>query len=276
MKEAIPKIIGGIVNGTSVVSAHMAARMALKIFSVPKKGKIQPEEAEFLDTSEKTLLSYEDVKIMTYRWPGPGKSILLAHGWESNSYRWKDLIEVLNNHGFQVIALDAPAHGNSGGRYFNALIYSEFIKEVVHHFQPQIVIGHSVGGMASIFFQHNNPGHPLEKLILLGAPSNFKDVLQRYVDLLGYNRRVHESLSELILSRFGNRPEFYSVENFNGFDELEGLIIHDKKDLIIPFEDGEHIHDHFPNSTLIPTTGFGHGLKQAEVNKHILKFIHSN
>ena len=53
---------------------------------------------------------------MTYRWLGKKETILLAHGWESNSFRWKDLIVKLDTAlDYNVIALDAPAHGRSSG-----------------------------------------------------------------------------------------------------------------------------------------------------------------
>ena len=64
---------------------------------------------------------------MTYYWEGNNKTILLAHGWESNSFRWKNLITELQRYGYSIVALDAPAHGDSGSKMFNAILYSEFI-----------------------------------------------------------------------------------------------------------------------------------------------------
>lgn len=273
MKEQLPKIIGGVVNATSYLSPTLSGRLALKIFSSPKKGRVTTEEAKFLDKAEQLKLSHPEGDVMTYKWANNGKTALLAHGWESNSFRWKGLIEKMLNEGYQVIALDAPAHGQSGGKSFNALIYSDFIKIVMDHFEPEFLIGHSVGGMASIFYQHKNADHRLEKMVLLGAPSNFTGVFQRYRDLLGYNQIVEKSMSRIIQKEFGHPPDYFKVANFNGFSQIEGLIIHDKRDLIIPYEDAHDIKAHFPNSSFISTEGYGHGLKQDEVNTHILNFL---
>ena len=97
-------------------------------------------------------LMEEFYTIQTYQWKGEKQTILLAHGWESNTYRWKSLINKLHQNGHHIIALDAPAHGQSSGTQFNAILYSEFINVVASHYQPTVIVGHSVGGMATVFF----------------------------------------------------------------------------------------------------------------------------
>ena len=51
-----------------------------------------------------------------------------------------------------IVALDAPAHGTSGSKIFNAVLYSKFIEVVCKEFKPSILMGHSVGGMAISYF----------------------------------------------------------------------------------------------------------------------------
>ena len=70
------------------------------------------------------------------------------HGWESNSGRWKNIIQRLQQEQYNIVALDAPAHGASGSSSFNAILYSKFITVVSKNFKPNFFIGHSVGGMA--------------------------------------------------------------------------------------------------------------------------------
>jgi len=169
----LSKTIGFLINVLSLVSSKLAGNLALTLFSTPLKGKIKEEEFDFLNTAFKEELKYQDFPIMTYRWLGKGKTVLLVHGWESNAARWKPLIENLKLQGFNIIALDAPAHGKSGSKRFNAILYAEFINIVSKKFNPHIIIGHSVGGMATVFYQHKYQNSEVEKLVLLGAPSNF-------------------------------------------------------------------------------------------------------
>ena len=273
MKTIISKFIGFLINVLSLISSKLSAKISLIIFSTPIKGKIKEAQFDFLDTAFKEELSYNDMTIRTYRWIGENKTILLVHGWESNASRWKNLIIDLQKLKFNIIALDAPAHGLSGSKRFNAILYSEFINVTVRKFDPEIIIGHSVGGMASVFYQHKYQNTEIEKLVLLGAPSNFTDVFKRYVDMMGYNKRVSEQMNQLILERYGNLPEYYSAANFTKSIDASGLIIHDEKDAIIPFSDAKHYKSSFINSQLITTQGFGHSLSHESITSHIIEFI---
>ena len=62
--------------------------------------------------------------------------------WESNSNRWRYEIEKLQTEGYDIIALDGPAHGGSGSDTFNAILYSEFINVVSQKFKPTVFLGH--------------------------------------------------------------------------------------------------------------------------------------
>ena len=207
MKHFIVKIIGFYFNLLSVFSSKLAAKKALKLFSSPRKGKITEKQSDFLNTAFREELSYNDNAIMTYRWLGKNKTVLLAHGWESNSARWKTSIKALQKLNYGIITLDAPAHGNSGSKFFNALLYAEFINIVIKKFEPNILIGHSVGGMASVFSHHRYSFSNIEKVILLGTPSELKGVFKRYVDMMSYNKRIEKQINKLVFESFGKYPE---------------------------------------------------------------------
>ncbi|MEO5789619.1 alpha/beta hydrolase [Gelidibacter sp.] len=273
MKELVVKLIGNYINMLSYISKPYAANKAMYLFTTPRAGKVNEEQSDFLHTAYQEELKFENHRIMTYRWLGTKQTILLTHGWESNSARWKKLIIDLKKKGFNVVALDAPAHGRSGGNIFNALLYAEFINVVANRFSPDIIIGHSVGGMASVYFQHKYQFAPLKKLVLLGSPSEFKDVMKRYTDMLGYNQRIVSELQHTIVERFGSPAETFSTAKFLETIASEGLIIHDEDDRIIPYKDALLIKNSFKNSKLITTKGLGHSLIDASVAEHIYAFI---
>ena len=273
MKQVITKSIGVIIKFISLFSPRTAGKIAIKLFSSPRRKRLKEIERDFLETAFIEDLKYDNTTIMTYRWLGKKDTILLVHGWESNSVRWKDLIIKLSALDYNVIALDAPAHGRSGGKVFNAVIYSECINLVVKKFNAKIIIGHSVGGMATTFFQHKYKLPTVEKLILLGAPSNFVGVFERYVKMMGYNKRVKRSINDIVFERFNNRPEHFNAAKFSETIVAQGLLIHDKYDTIIPYSDAEDFKNFYKNSQLITTEGFGHGLKSDAVDDHILAFV---
>ena len=267
------KTIGFLINSLSLITPKFAGKLALIIFSTPFKGKIREADFDFLATSYKEELNQGEFPVMTYRWVGKNKTILLAHGWESNSARWKLLIDRLKKQDYNIIAVDAPAHGRSGSKQFNAILYSEFINVVVSKFNPDIIIGHSVGGMAAIFYQHKYQNLNLEKLILLGAPSNFSGVFDRYVKMMSYNNIINKQIGKLVLDKYGHLPEYFSAAEFTKSINTSGLLVHDEHDKIIPYQDAKHYEQNYKNAQLVTTQDLGHSLNNETVFEQINAFI---
>lgn len=269
------KIVGLLVNLLSYLSPKLSARLAVKLFSTPRKAALTQEAIGYLKSAKQKALFFNKIKIQTYHWEGNGKTILLVHGWDSNSFRWKNLIELLKQDDYNIISIDAPAHGASGNNIFNAPLYSECIHVVAQTFQPQIVIGHSIGGTATAIALKNHGMPSAEKIVLLGAPSNLAISVGNYVNMMGYNKRVENAMNQYYLKHFNHLPDFYNVDNFFANIFPKGLIIHDKKDRIISFKEALDIHRVYKNSKLIKTKGLGHRLRSEIVYQHILDFLNA-
>lgn len=277
MSEKIIKAIGKTLNATSHISSRFASKKALHLFATPRNGRYTAAQTQLMESFVANKLEHNGLQIATYYFSGnsTAKTVLLAHGWESNASRWNYLFEHFKEEGYNIIALDAPAHGKSGGKQFNALLYSEFLAVTVKHFQPEVLIGHSVGGMASVFALHNYDLPTVKKLILLGAPAHFMGVFSRYKDMMGYNHKISKGLDNIVLERFQKPVDYFSAANFTANFSMKGLIIHDKNDPIIPYEDALLFKNRFKNSKLISTTGFGHGLKDVSLIPKMIKFINA-
>ncbi|MCT4630842.1 alpha/beta hydrolase [Winogradskyella sp.] len=273
MSTLVIKSIGRALNATSIISSKYASKKALNLFASPRKGRYTENQKKLVSSALFKELTYDNLKIATYHWQGNGKTVLLAHGWESNVSRWQYILEDLKAQDYNIIALDAPAHGSSDGKLFNAVLYSEFINVVAQKFKPEAIIGHSVGGMATVFFMHNYQLASVKKMILLGAPAHFTGVFTRYKSMMGYNKRISNGLDNIVLERFGKPVDYFSAANFTKLIEAKGLIIHDRKDKIIPFEDALLFANRYKNSELIETQGFGHGLKDTSLTPKIIEFI---
>lgn len=273
MSSFVIKSVGNALNATSLVSSRYASQKALTLFASPRKGRYNEKQKTVVSDAEQVDLSYDSLKIATYHWQGSGPTVLLAHGWESNASRWQYILEDLKKKDFNIVALDAPVHGQSGGKLFSAIFYAEFLAEVIKHYNPMTLIGHSVGGMASVFCQYNNNFENIKKLVLLGAPAHFTGVFSRYKQMMGYNRRISNGLDNLVLQRFGKPVDYFSAANFTQSITADGLIIHDKHDKIIPYEDALEFNSKYNNAELITTTGFGHGLRDTSLTPRIIDFI---
>ena len=276
MSSFVVKSIGKALNATSLISAKYASKKALNLFASPRKGRYNDSQKQLLANATYNELDYNNLKIATYHYKGSNKTVLLAHGWESNASRWSYLLDDLKSENYNIVLLDAPAHGNSDGKQFNAILYSECINVVAKAYNPDVLIGHSVGGMASVFCMHNHNLNFVNKMVLLGAPAHFTGVFTRYKSMMGYNHRISEGLDRIVLERFGKPTDYFSAANFTKEIEAEGLIIHDKKDRIIPYEDALLFANRYKNSELITTSGFGHSLKDKSITPRIISFINKD
>ena len=144
LKKALPKVIGSSINVLAIFAPKIAAKQAFKVFSKPRRGKIGPHHEEFLNPNLEPKISVEEHQIQPYKWSGTGKTILLVHGWESHSHRWKEMIIRLQQENYNIIAFDAPAHGYSSGKYFYVPLYHQALNKMLETYHPDYLIGHSM------------------------------------------------------------------------------------------------------------------------------------
>ncbi len=274
-QRILPKIYGTYFNLLALFSKRKVAEKAYLLFCTPRKGRVLAMQASFLDEARNEMVQVGEMEVQTYCWTGEKETVLLLHGWESNSFRWRNLIGQLKQEGFQVLAFDAPAHGYSSGSLFNVLRYTECTRTIVTRYNPDYIIGHSVGGMTAVYHQYCFPANSLKKIISIGAPSEFSDVMHRYQKLLGFSDRVLNALDDYYKEHFGFGIVDFSNAQYARNISIPGLLIHDELDLVAPFWASEKVHAQWNNSKLIGTRGLGHSMHQEQVNERIIDFLKS-
>ncbi|MFZ4105562.1 alpha/beta fold hydrolase [Flavobacterium sp.] len=279
MEKTIQKIvarsIGSYINLLSYIAPNKSLLLAYKFFSEPRKGKIKGDKIP--KTLQKSIYQKHKLnnqEFYTYRWEGNKEVILLVHGWESNASRWKKLLPYLKKTGKTIIAIDAPAHGFNTDKEFNVIIYSEFINEIVQKFHPKIAIGHSIGGNALAYYQNHYP-HQIEKMVLLGAPCDFKVIMENYFILLSLNKKVQKQFKDYIQSRFNIAIEDFSASKFLKETTISGIIAHDLEDSVVLFKESTKIASAWKTAQFIETKGFGHSMHDANLYQTIVEFLES-
>jgi predicted alpha/beta hydrolase family esterase len=273
IQNILVKIIGAYINFLSYVAPKKAFAISYKFFSEPRKGKINKNKIpKTLQKDLQQAYSFKEHQIQTYIWKGNDDIILLVHGWESNASRWKKLLPYLKKTGKTIIAIDAPAHGMSSGKEFNVPIYAEFINQVVQKYHPKIVIGHSIGGNAIAYYQ-SQYDHSFEKIILLGAPSDFKVILENYFKMLGLNSKIQQQFLVYVKKRFNIIIEDFSAAKFLKDTTISGIIAHDIDDNVVLFEEGKKIANSWKTAEFIQTEGLGHSMHDENLYQAIVDFI---
>ncbi|HJS00241.1 MAG TPA: alpha/beta fold hydrolase [Flavobacterium sp.] len=278
MKKALyylfTKSIGFYINTLSFIFPEKASQLAYALFSEPREGKLTKDNLpEVLRDTHKASYQHEGQYFQTYTWQGNENVILLVHGWESNAARWEKLLTHLKKSGSTIIALDAPGHGLSGGKEFNIPQYAAFIDIIVQKFNPKHLIGHSLGGKTCLYYQSTYQSNSIEKMVILGSPSDFKIILNNYINLLSLNAKISKELENYYLKNFNLELEQFSGKLFASKIKTKGLIAHDTEDTIVLFEEAKKIASSWQDSVFIETKGLGHSLHGEELYQKVYQFL---
>lgn len=278
IKELIPPLIGKALGVSSFLFPNWTSSIAIKMFASPRRGGLRPKDKQFLDSCYKTDTFLTELgSTPYYLWNESGtKTLLLLHGWESNSARWRYLISYFKELDYRIVSIDAPGHGASGSKTFDFNQYAQVINYAVGMFEVNSIITHSVGGLAMSFYLNQYDYTNFDNFVLLGAPYRLRVALDNYYALLKPSFRVRNFLEQAFVEKFDYKIDDVSAPILLDGVSIPALIIHDKQDTSVKIESAKKYNQSFLNSTLMITEGFGHGLQNKKVFASIKEFIESN
>ena len=275
----IPRIIIHTGKFLQALSPTLATKYVRYLFQKPIKHKMPKAEKPW---AEKAKISYLiipkiDKSIAIYRWGSGDRKALVVHGWSGRATQMFNIIDTLLKQGYTVISFDAPAHGKSTG---NKTMMPEFIKSietVAETYGPfDVAIGHSMGGIALLNVQGNQP--LFKKLVIIGAPDSIFNIFNNFVKLLELKPIVAEKLIAVFEKITGK-----SIFDFHGSTQTKKikepvLIIHDEDDKEVPVSDAINNYKQLRNGKFLKTKGLGHSriLKNKAVVDEVINFIFKN
>lgn len=222
----------------------------------------------------------EDVR-HGYLWQSQGPTVLLVHGWGSDSSSMMGFVKPLRALGFQVASLDAPAHGESAG---NKTTMTRFVKAVGAAIKSldnvQIVVGHSLGSIASVAaIAHASPRHAeaVKRLVLIASPVSLSIVLERW------STNQYQKLPSAVIDKIFDRLHVQNGVPVSHWDisvlgaamDVPVLVVHDEQDQVVPLAEAQRLMRSLKNVRLVQTSGLGHSriLSAAPVKELITRFI---
>lgn len=272
-KEFNPALL--IVNAMNFlvkIVPGLVGRIVFYLFCHPKKKKVKPAERNFLATADLIEAEVDGRQYAVYHWGFRGPIALLAHGWESQSGRWRKTVPVLLKAGYQVIAVDAPGHGRSDGGRFTMIEYAGIIRFLLQKYAPvELVVGHSVGA-SSVGWALGTIGdglHP-RKVILMAPFSTLRYTIDKSRKALGISDAVMQAMELRMKKLFNLTPDDIDLPaKVQALGHVDVLIIHDKHDNVTNWTESVKIHEAWPGSRFVITETFGHGLTSPEVYEMI-------
>ncbi len=265
------QFIGPIVPG-------LASQVAYRLFTTPRQRAKHKVSDEILERARLFEVLYGKRILKAYEWGRGEKTVLLVHGWESRGTAMRSFVPALVAHGYRVVAFDGPAHGNSDGKRTNLPHFSGAVKAMIRQLDGvEAIIGHSFGGATSVFslaWDENAPW--LDKLVLIGVPNRLEFVLEDALNVLKAPKSVARKFKNLIQTKVDVPIQEANVAASGSQLKLgEALIVHDKKDPIVPFSEAETTFQSWDNANLLVVDGLGHFklMKDKAVVEKVVHFI---
>jgi pimeloyl-ACP methyl ester carboxylesterase len=257
----------------SLVDPKSALNRATNLFFTPIRHDPKPWEEEAEAQGNRIRLKNGVSAIV---W-GQGPPILMMHGWEGRATQMAGFIEPLTTNGFQVIALDAPAHGRSQGQQSHPMRFVESLFLAQQTFGTfYAVVGHSMGGGCSLYSALE--GLQVEKVISISGPANFQNLSKRFARFIGMSKSVVEKFVDSVEETVG--IPFEDIDLLSRGKELQQptLLVHDSDDEEVPFSDAQNLIEVIPNGRFFATSGLGHRkiMRNSTVIDNVCNFIRND
>jgi esterase/lipase len=274
-------VIGGLrrlLNGTARMSRRQAGKIGYYLLTKPRRFPEDPSNERFLSEADQSTVRFNGTNIHCYHWPGKGPTVFLLHGWESYTGRWYELFDPLVKAGYNIYAIDAPAHGRSGGKRFNVFLYCQAIDAYLDHlgFVPDYWVGHSGGGMAAIYYASQADfAHEPKYIISMAVPGELENFVDKFCEIVGANDRVKYGIDYQFQRKLDRSFADINFKEFVKGLKVPGLVIHDEEDDVAPIAGARSMHQNWENSRLATTKGCGHSLTGPLVPAIVIEYIRS-
>lgn len=255
----------------------LAVRAAGRLFLTPLPPKWLARSAKWSREWQVKQWPFEDAQLTVYTLEGSGPVVLLAHGWGGHAGQMKTMAAALSEAGMRSVILEMPAHGRSAGLQSNLPQFARAIDYLVARLgeagQPvQTLIAHSLGATAAAFTAARNL--PVERLVLVAPAASPTGYTRMFAHVFGLSEKMRAGMQSRIEAREGVLMYHFEPHVLGARLRLPTLIVHDRKDTINPFNDGEKYASAVPGAKLVATEGLGHRaiLKDASVVEQVVAF----
>ena len=270
------KVIQTLIRGLGFVSPSLAAHLAVALASRPQKFKRPQREMDQL--GQGTKLSYSGsrgTENVAWSW-GEGPVVILSHGWSSRGSQMASLAMAIADAGFQAVAIDFTAHGDSGGKVVHFDNMSKDLFALSQQFdEVYAMVGHSAGGVMSMAAREF--GFKAQRYAIMGAPVAPYPALEAIRKLLKATDAVVEKCQHVFAAHLGLTWD--ELERGRAFYHGDGplLLIYDTQDEEVPVEQGKKIQGLWKNSRLVITEGLGHRklMWDPKVIQEVVSFLKS-
>lgn len=261
----------------SAAAPSLAARWLSTIFRTPQKYHQPPREREWMKDAEVWRIPFDGtLTLPLYSW-GQGPTILLVHGLSGRASQMGAFVQPLLEKGFRVVTFDVPAHGNAEGKQTALPEVADAVVKVVQHLgSVDGIIAHSIGSAATTLAL--SKGMSAKKIVYISPPEDLSGYLQRLARLIGFSPAVARDTQARLEKQSGMIFEHARGRSLAPKMTASALLIHDKGDRMVSYDEGLRLAAAWPNAEFHTTNGLGHSriLRDAEVIRIATNYLHKS
>ena len=236
----------------SYLSPKRAVRSALSMFFTPRRHPGKPIEEQIKKEAKKAQLKSG---VVYYTW-GEGKPIVFLHGWEGRATQVSSILGKLAGD-YQVVAIDAPAHGESKGEISHPRMFVDALYELLEEIGPvHAIIGHSMGGGSALYAA--SKGINASKIVSIAGPSNFLHVVEAFATFIGLKKEAKSNFLNEVESYVGIPYLQLNSDSFLNQPTQSILLLHDEDDIEVSVSHARAFDTSFGNVKVEITRNLGH------------------
>ncbi|MEV6285720.1 alpha/beta fold hydrolase [Kribbella sp. NPDC051770] len=211
-------------------------------------------------------LPFEGGLIRGHQYGVQGPLVYLVHGWGGWGLQLASFVPPLVAAGFQVVAYDAPSHGDSApgleGKARSTMpeLADAFQAVVAERGPAYGVIAHSLGA-AAVTHALLHFAEPA-RVVYVAAATDFTVTLDAFQAAFGFGPRVRDGFLDRFARRFGTMDSYDGVRVVTGLAtrrELPPLLaIHDRDDQETDADGSVQLAKVWPGASVELTEGLGH------------------
>lgn len=252
----------------------LAADYLYRIWFRTQRHPVPAAEIAIRETADFRRIAFGEQQIATWHWGERGPLVLLLHGWSGRGTQLAHLVAPLLAAGYQVLALDAPAHGESDGDATTIFEIADcllLLRDTFGDFHG--VICHSFGTPATLVAHHR--GLRYQWFIGISPPATLEFLIDKFTIALQVPERVVLNFQARLRERFDADlwQQVSAVENARQ-QTVPALFIHDVEDRDVGPEQSQAIFDAWPGARLELTRHLGHVriLRDPQVIQRVARF----
>ena len=246
----------------SFLSPQLGGRLAFKLFQKVRKKDISKREISFYEKARHFRIPLPKEDLHCYEFGNPtGELIFLVHGWDSNAGSLSKFAFELEERNYRVISFDLPGHANSKSEYTNLYECKEAFKKLIEFINPQepfTIISHSFGS-AMTAYTMAELNYTVDKFVFLTTPNSLLDIFINFKNFVGITDKTFSFMLNNVNKLLQEDIHNISVEKkLKQVSFTKLLIVHDKKDKILPYKNSEEVLSSIKNTKLKSYKRIGH------------------